>query len=121
VDRHDDALRHLTGTLRVLFHRHEFPARFKARSAADAIAAIADLLSFLHVVPTPARTVEGWLDLLRVHPVIGGAVFDLQLAAAMLANGVQRIYTFNAGDFEAFPELIVIVPGASSQQSSNGK
>jgi predicted nucleic acid-binding protein len=93
----------------------------KPRSAADAIAAIADLLSFLHVVPTPARTVEGWLDLLRVHPVIGGAVFDLQLAAAMLANGVQRIYTFNAGDFEAFPELIVIVPGASSQQSSNGK
>ncbi|MBV9676410.1 MAG: hypothetical protein JO185_08750, partial [Acidobacteriaceae bacterium] len=45
-------------------------------------------------------------------PVTGGAVFDLQLAAAMLANDVQRIYTFNAEDFEVFPELIVVVPGA---------
>ena len=25
---------------------------------------------------------------------------------------IQRIYTFNAGDFEVFPELIVVVPGA---------
>jgi hypothetical protein len=29
----------------------------------------------------------------------------------MQANNVQRIYTFNAGDFEVFPELIVVVPG----------
>ena len=84
----------------------------KPRSPAATIAAITDLLSFLYVLPTPARTVEGWLDLLRGRPVTGGAVFDLQLAAAMLVNGVHRIYTFNAGDFEVVPELIVIVPGA---------
>lgn len=40
----------------------------KTRNAADAIAAIAGLLSFLHVLPTPARAVEGWLDLLRRRP-----------------------------------------------------
>src|SRR5580692_10340752 len=37
----------------------------KPRNAADAIAAIGGLLSFLHVLPIPARAVEGWLDLLR--------------------------------------------------------
>src|SRR5436305_4614624 len=37
----------------------------KPRNAADAIAAIVGLLSFLHVLPIPARAVEGWLDLLR--------------------------------------------------------
>jgi hypothetical protein len=28
----------------------------------------------------------------------------------MLANGVQRIYTFNAGDFQVFAELTVVTP-----------
>jgi predicted nucleic acid-binding protein len=76
----------------------------------DAIAAIADLISFLRVLPIPARTVEGWLDLLRSRPVTGGEVFDLQLAATMLANGVDRIYTYNTADFEVFKELTVSEP-----------
>ena len=80
------------------------------RSPADAIGAISDLLAFLHVLPSPARAVEGWLDLLRRRPVIGGDVFDLQLVATMLTNDVQRIYTFNAKDFEPFPELAVVTP-----------
>lgn len=82
----------------------------KPRSPADALAAISGLLAFLHVLPIPARAVEGWLDLLRRRPVTGGDVFDLQLAATMLANHVQRIYTFNAADFEVFPELLVVTP-----------
>ena len=82
----------------------------KPRSAVDAIAAIGVLLSFLHVLPIPARTVERWLDLLRRRPVTGGEVFDLQLAATMLANGVNRIYTYNTGDFEVFKELAVSEP-----------
>jgi len=82
----------------------------KPRSVADAIAAITDLLSFLHVLPVPARTVEGWLDLLRRRPLTGGEVFDLQLAASMLANGVSRIYTYNTSDFEVFKELVVSEP-----------
>jgi hypothetical protein len=28
----------------------------------------------------------------------------------MHGNNVQRIYTFNAADFEQFPELTVVVP-----------
>ena len=82
----------------------------KPRSPADAIEAIADLLTFLHVLPSPARAVEEWLDLLRRHPVTGGDAFDLQLVATMLANNVPRIYTFNAKDFEVFAELAVVTP-----------
>jgi toxin-antitoxin system PIN domain toxin len=82
----------------------------KPRSALDAIAAVTGFLSFVHVLPIPARTVEGWLDLLRRRPVTGGEVFDLQLAAAMLANGVSRIYTYNTSDFTSFKELTVTEP-----------
>jgi hypothetical protein len=30
--------------------------------------------------------------------------------AAMLGNGVRRIYTFNRTHFEAFPEIEVLTP-----------
>ena len=35
----------------------------KPRSPDDALRAISGLLAFLHVLPIPARVVEGWLDL----------------------------------------------------------
>jgi predicted nucleic acid-binding protein len=82
----------------------------KPRPSADALAAVSSLLAFLHVLPVPTPTIEKWLDLLQRRPVIAGDVFDLQLVATMLANGVQRIYTFNTSDFEVFTELIVVTP-----------
>jgi predicted nucleic acid-binding protein len=50
------------------------------------------------------------MELLQRRPVKGAAVFDLQIIATMLANKVQRIYTFNGGDFAMFPELTVVTP-----------
>ena len=88
----------------------------KPRRAADAVAAIAGMLSFVQVLPTPARAVEAWLDLLRLRPVTGGDIFDLQIIATMKANNVSRIYTYNAADFRVFPELTVVVPGAGTFQ-----
>jgi hypothetical protein len=82
----------------------------RPRSATEAIAAIGDLLTYVHVLPVPARMVDAWLDLLRRHPVTGGDVFDLQIAATMQVNGIRRIYTFNVGDFGIFPELAVATP-----------
>ena len=82
----------------------------KPRSPADALSAISGLLAFLHVLPIPVHTVEGWLGLLRRRPVTGGDIFDLQIVATMKANGVRRIYTFNNDDFEAFSELEVVTP-----------
>ena len=82
----------------------------KPRSSAEALDAIAELLGFLHVLPVPAHAVEGWMNLLRRHPVTGGDVFDLQIVATMQANDVHRIYTFNTGDFETFAEISVLTP-----------
>ena len=82
----------------------------KPRSSDEALRAIASLLVFLHVLPIPSRTVEGWMDLRRRHPVTGGDVFDLQIVPAMQANGVHRIYTFNRSDFEPFSEIAVEIP-----------
>jgi predicted nucleic acid-binding protein len=82
----------------------------KPRSPAEALNAITGFLSFLHVLPVPVHTVDGWLDLLRRHPVTGGDVFDLQIVSTMQANGIERIYTFNTADFEVFSELSVVTP-----------
>jgi predicted nucleic acid-binding protein len=82
----------------------------KPRSPADALSAISGLLSFVEVLPVPAVTVEGLMDLLRRRPVTGGDVFDLHLVATMKANSILRIYTYNREDFEVFSELEVLTP-----------
>ena len=84
----------------------------RPRSPAEAISAISVLLALpgIHVLPTPAHAAAGWMALLQRHPVTGRDVFDLQLVATMQAHNVQRIYTFNTGDFGVFPELTVIAP-----------
>jgi uncharacterized protein len=87
----------------------------KPSSAAEAIAVIADLLTVLQVLPIPADTIDRVLDLLRRRPVTGGDVFDLHIVAAMQANGIGRIYTFNVADFAAFPELAVVTPALGEE------
>ena len=82
----------------------------KPRTPADAMSAISGLLAIAHVLPVPAVTVDGLLDLLRRRPVTGGDIFYLHLVATMKANGILRIYTFNREDFEVFSELEVLMP-----------
>src|SRR5580704_6783260 len=81
-------------------------------SVTEALSIISAMLALpgLHVLPTPAHAVAGWMQLLKRHPVTGGDVFDLQIVATMQANGIQRIYTFNGKDFAAFSELAVLAP-----------
>lgn len=85
----------------------------RPRTAAEAMTVLSDMLTFLHVLPVPAGTIDRLLDLLRRRPVTGSDVFDLHIVAAMQANGIGRIYTFNVADFEAFPELSVVPPAAA--------
>ena len=81
-------------------------------STTQALSVISAILALpgIHVLPTPARAVAGWMQLLQRHPVTGGDVFDLQIVATMQSNGIQRIYTFNTDDFEVFSELAVLTP-----------
>lgn len=83
-----------------------------AFSSAEAVQMISDLLELpgLHVLALPAQAVTGLMALLKRRPVTAAGVFDLQIVAAMQANNIQRIYTFNPGDFDVFPELAVVAP-----------
>lgn len=83
-------------------------------SSSEGLRIISALLALpgIRILPSPAHAVTALTELLRRHPVIGGEVFDLQIIANMRANNVQRIYTFNATDFDMFQELTVIVPRA---------
>lgn len=64
------------------------------------------------VLPVPVDVVDRWTDLVRRHPVTGRKIFDVQLVATMLGNGVKKIYTFNVTDFEPFADIEVLVPEA---------
>jgi predicted nucleic acid-binding protein len=84
------------------------------REALQVLSAILTLPG-IRVLPIPAEALTALLEILRVHPLTGGDVFDAQIVATMKANNIQRIYTFNAEDFEVFPELSVVVPGVSDR------
>jgi uncharacterized protein len=87
------------------------------RDPSEAIAAISDILSMTGMVllPMPTETVARWVDLVRRTPCKRGAIFDYQLVASLLANGITRVYTFDRSDFERFPEMQVLVPERPEQ------
>ena len=64
----------------------------------------------LKVLPAPAQAVRRLLELLKRSAVTGSDVFDLQIVATMQANDIRCIYTFNAADFQRFPELVIVRP-----------
>jgi toxin-antitoxin system PIN domain toxin len=82
------------------------------RSPIDALDAIEIILTMpgMTLLPTPGDLVARWMQLVRQAPVSGAKVFDVQLVAAMLGNGVTRIYTYNVADFQSFSQLQVLTP-----------
>ena len=82
------------------------------KTAQEAVGAIQSLMALpgATLLPVPADVTSRWLDLLSRHPVRAGAIFDLQLIATIMANGVEQICTFNRQDFEDFPGLQVLTP-----------
>ncbi len=89
------------------------PRRVAAPSSStEAQRILSALLAFpgIQLLPSPARVVREWMELLRRRPVTGASIFDLQIIATMKANDVHRIYTFNTGDSDSFEELTVVEP-----------
>jgi toxin-antitoxin system PIN domain toxin len=82
------------------------------KSVDEALAAIADILALpgISLLPNPADLVARWTQLVRLHAVTGAKVFDAQLVAVMVSNGVQKIYTFNVADFLLFSGIQVVTP-----------
>jgi hypothetical protein len=50
------------------------------------------------------------VGLLNMYSVKEQDIFDLQLVATMLSNGVARIYTYNKADFAKYREIEVLSP-----------
>lgn len=83
-----------------------------SRTPSEALDAIERLLAMpgMTLLPTPNDVVFRWIALMRRHSVARGGVFDLQLVATMLGNGIRKIYTLNRADFEPFDEIEVLSP-----------
>jgi predicted nucleic acid-binding protein len=82
------------------------------RTQPEALAEIKKYLSsrkILKIYPGPELTGK-MIELLERYTVKRQEVFDLQLAATMLANGVSCIYTFNGKHFSKFSEIKVLEP-----------
>jgi len=78
----------------------------------EAVEALARLLAMpgISLVPLAADVPRLWIGLAREHAARGPRIFDLQLVATMLANGVRRIYTYDRAHFEPFSEIEVLLP-----------
>jgi predicted nucleic acid-binding protein len=90
------------------------------KTAAEALEGVHQLLALpgVQLLPVPTDTIGRLVALLARRPVLGVRVHDVHLVAAMLGNGVTRLYTFNVDDFTCFTELEVMVPEEPSGESS---
>ena len=82
------------------------------RTCQEALDVVEQTLSMpgMSLLAIPTDVVPRWIVLARLHPTTRGGVFDHQLAATMLANGVTRIYTYNQSHFRHFEEIEVLTP-----------
>jgi predicted nucleic acid-binding protein len=78
-------------------------------SSADALADLDALRSAFPLLPVPADIDERVVQLLRQTGFSGRHVFDVHIAATMLANGVRRIATYDSR-FGKIPGVVTIVP-----------
>lgn len=90
------------------------------RTPEEALAVVEQFLERpgLELLPVPTDMVARWIALVRRRPVVGGDLFDVQLVATMLGNGITRIYTCNRDDFAPFAELEVLIPTVSEPEPS---
>lgn len=81
-------------------------------SPTEALSAVESIAVFpgLKILPVPFDVVARWIELCRTHPVKGARIYDLQIVAVMLANGVTRICTYEQADFAPFSEINVETP-----------
>ncbi len=89
----------------------------KARDRVDALREVEKYVRAknVSVIYSQPQTFDQSLELLKEYPLTGQAIFDLQLVATMLSNGVRRIYTYNQADFAKYREVEVLSPDAILQ------
>jgi predicted nucleic acid-binding protein len=82
-------------------------------AVAVVVAALEHIERIFALLPDHPAIYDHWKCLVTTHGVIGNQVYDARLVAAMMAHGIGRILTFNAGDFARYG-IEVIHPSAVS-------
>lgn len=54
-----------------------------------------------------------WFDLVQRYSVSGKPAHDTRLVAAMIKHGIDRLLTFNDGDFKRYTEIVAESPLAT--------
>jgi predicted nucleic acid-binding protein len=80
-----------------------------SRSPEDAAQAVENILALpgMRLIPIPPDVVDRVLALVRAYRVTGASLFDFQIMATMLGNGITRVYTYNRPDFTSAQENTV--------------
>ena len=89
------------------------PRRVKnPRSREEASAEVGKYLrsTNIRMLYSGPEAMAAMMGLLERYDVTRQDIFDLQLVATMLSNGVSRLFTFNEEDFSKFGEIEVAVP-----------
>ncbi len=84
----------------------------QAKSSSEALDLVAEILALpgMTLLPVPLDIVARWTQLIRQYPVTGQKVFDIQLVAMMLGNGVSKLYTYNIADFRNVTQVQAVTP-----------
>jgi predicted nucleic acid-binding protein len=70
---------------------------------ATAFAEVEKIERVLTLLPDLPAVYGQWRHLIVAHAVLGAKVPDAKLVALMQVHGVERILTFNVGDFGRYP------------------
>lgn len=82
------------------------------RRPSEVLAFLREMLTWpgLTCLPTPPDIESRWIDLAARRPMSGSRVFDIILAATMIAHGVRIIYTYNDAHFSGIEEIQALQP-----------
>jgi predicted nucleic acid-binding protein len=79
-------------------------------SAERAAREIAGFKALFEVLPESSQILPEWERLVRIYNVSGRNAHDARLVAVMNVNHVEKILTFDTGDFTRFSEIQVVDP-----------
>jgi hypothetical protein len=60
-----------------------------------------------------------WLRLVKSFAIVGRAVYDARLVAAMNLDRMTQILTFNTSDFAVYPNITVLDPVVVAASSAS--
>jgi predicted nucleic acid-binding protein len=80
------------------------------RSPIEALEALDRIVELpgMALLPIPLDILDRMKSLLQKYPVKGNGIFDIQLVATMLGNGVNKLFTFNREHFERISEIKIV-------------